>query len=797
MERGTRQQRNDALRQVLPRNQPPCRARTVEEALRLARETCRVFSSKLIATYVSMLGIASSCVISPVMERPLEPRRVERRVTAILAADVVGYSRLIGADDEGTLAQLKAHHNELIGPKISEYRGRIVRTTGDGLLVLFASVVDALRCAIDVQRGMVKRNAQVPREARIKFRIGVNFGDIIIDDGSSIHGDGVNVAARLEALAEPGGICISGRVQEDTQGRFDIAFEDAGEQQLKNIARPVRIFHVRVTDPASDASPLDTSSLPALPRGTELSFPNGARSAETVAYSGKVFAFTSIPIRVPTHFMGREDALAMIETALKRYEGRVAITALHGLRGVGKTTLAAAFAERHREDYRATWWIRAQSETTMRADLVALGIRLGWVGVDEKEEPAVAAVMERLRYEGNRILLIFDNAVDADALKSYLPLGGAARVLVTSNAHVWRAVAAPVEIRLWPKEIGADYLIARAGRTRERPAAEALSEALGGLPLAHEQAAAFCERLDIPLANYRKRFEVAPARLLADARHAPVEYHDGLTVAETFALAIEEAAKLHPAAEPLIVHAALLAAEPIPLFLFSEASEKFGGPLASMFADDGLDEAVAALRAFALVDREAIVDERDASITTAAIRLHRLVREVAAARRDGDERNQSRLALTAALAVAYPSNSYSTAAWPRCAPLTPHLLANCEAETDVNANAECADLLDRAGMYFFGRAAYSGARPLFERALAIREKALGSEHPHTAFSLFHLANLLRDQGDLVGARPLYERALTIREKALGPEHPDTAWSLNSIANLLRSEGDLAGARPFC
>jgi class 3 adenylate cyclase len=430
------------------------------------------------------------------MERPLEPQRVERRVTAILAADVVGYSRLIGADDEGTLAQLKAHHNELIGPKISEYHGRIVRTTGDGLLVLFASVVDALRCAIDVQRGMVKRNAQVPRHARIEFRIGINFGDIIIDDG--IHGDGVNVAARLEALAEPGGICISGWVQEDTQGRFDIAFEDAGEQQLKNIVRPVRIFHVRVTGPATDASPLDTSPLPALPPGTELRFPNGARSA---AYSGKVFAFTNVPIRVPTHFMGRDDALAMIETALKRYEGRVAITALHGLRGIGKTTLAAAYAERHRGDYRATWWIRAQADTTMRADLVALGIRLGWVGADEKEEPAVAAVMERLRYDGNRILLIFDNAVDADALKPYLPLGGAARVLVTSNAHVWRGVAAPVEIRLWPREIGANYLIARTGRIGERPAAEALSEALGGLPLAHEQAAAFCERLDISLAN--------------------------------------------------------------------------------------------------------------------------------------------------------------------------------------------------------------------------------------------------------------------------------------------------------
>ena len=172
--------------------------------------------------------------------------------------------------------------------------------------------------------------------------------------------------------------------------------------------------------------------------------------------------------------MGRDDALAAIETALARYEGRVAITALHGLRGVGKTTLAAAYAERHRGDYRATWWIRAQTEDGMRADLVALGVRLGWVAADDKEEPALAAVMERLRHEGEGILLIYDNAVDADALKPYLPRGGAARVLVTSNAHAWRGVAAPVEIRLWPKEIGADYLVARTGRDAERDAAPRL-----------------------------------------------------------------------------------------------------------------------------------------------------------------------------------------------------------------------------------------------------------------------------------------------------------------------------------
>jgi len=237
-----------------------------------------------------------------------------------------------------------------------------------------------------------------------------------------------------------------------------------------------------------------------------------------------------------------------------------------------------------------------QAEATMRADLVALGIRLGWAGADDKEEPALTVVMERLRHEGEGILLIFDNAIDADALKPYLPRGGAARVLVTSNAHAWRGVATLVEIRVWPEEIGADYLIARTDREAERVAAEALSQVLGELPLAHEQAAVYCERLDVSFAEYRKRFEAAPMRLLDDTRHAPAEYHDGL-VAKTFALAVEEADKLHPAAEPLIFYAALLAPEPIPLFLSAEAREKLGDPLATALAGDGLDEAVAAPRA--------------------------------------------------------------------------------------------------------------------------------------------------------------------------------------------------------
>ncbi len=301
---------------------------------------------------------------------------------------------------------------------------------------------------------------------------------------------------------------------------------------------------------------------------------------EKIAFPGKVFAVSNIPIRVPTHFMGRDDSLHAIETALQHYEGRVAITALHGLRGVGKTTLAAAFAERHRGDYRATWWIRAQTPETMRADLVGLGVRLGWVAADEKEEPALPMVFERLRHEGEGLLLIFDNALSAAALEDFLPPGGAARVLITSNAHDWGAVAEPIDIRLWPKNIGADYLIARTRRAFERAAAEALSEALGGLPLAHEQAAAYCERLGVGFADYLQRFEKTPIKFLGDARHAPKAHNDGQTVERSFALAIEQAAKLHPMAEPLIVHAALLAPEPIPLFVLEELLARVLLPLA-------------------------------------------------------------------------------------------------------------------------------------------------------------------------------------------------------------------------
>jgi len=167
-----------------------------------------------------------------------------RRLAAILAADVAGYSRLMGVDEEGTHERLKAHLAELVNPEIAKRRGRIVKNTGDGFLAEFASVVDAVRCAAEVQRGMAERNADAPAEERIEFRIGINLGDVIAEE-HDIFGDGVNVAARLEALAEPGGNCVSRVVRDQVRDRLDYAFEDMGERQVKNIARPVRAYALR------------------------------------------------------------------------------------------------------------------------------------------------------------------------------------------------------------------------------------------------------------------------------------------------------------------------------------------------------------------------------------------------------------------------------------------------------------------------------------------------------------------------------------------------------------------------
>jgi adenylate cyclase len=193
--------------------------------------------------------------------------RVERRLAAIFAGDIAGYSRLMGADEEGTLSRLNVHRREFLEPKIADHRGRVVKRTGDGILIEFASAVDAARCAVEIQHGMIKRNASVPQDKRIEFRIGIHVGDVMIEDGD-IFGDGVNIAARLEGIAQPGGICISDDAYRQVRGKLDANFQDAGEQELKNIARPVRVYQLQPSGGASEAprlALLDKPSIAVLP----------------------------------------------------------------------------------------------------------------------------------------------------------------------------------------------------------------------------------------------------------------------------------------------------------------------------------------------------------------------------------------------------------------------------------------------------------------------------------------------------------------------------------------------------
>jgi class 3 adenylate cyclase/TolB-like protein len=212
---------------------------------------------KNIARPVRIYALSAAAVASlpavPGAAKGDKRRIANRRLAAILAADIAGYSRLIGTDEHGTLQAFKTIRTELFDPIIAEHHGRLVKTTGDGFLVEFSSVVDALRCATEVQAHMGQRNATVPIDKRIEFRLGINVGDIVVEDGD-IFGDGVNVSVRLEGLAEPGGICVSARVQEDAEGKLDIFFEDLGDRQLKNIVRPVRVYRVRASGAAQPAA---------------------------------------------------------------------------------------------------------------------------------------------------------------------------------------------------------------------------------------------------------------------------------------------------------------------------------------------------------------------------------------------------------------------------------------------------------------------------------------------------------------------------------------------------------------
>jgi len=247
LEEAWREYRQPAARGTRPESPPPSvrpPAATEIESGHPKEPAFHAEPEKAGAPHLSIVATVSARTSAEV---PMAPERIERKLAAIVAADVAGFSRLMAADEESTITRLKAHREGLINPKIAEHGGRIVKTTGDGMLVEFASVVDAVRCAVEIQRGMLERNVDVPKEKRINFRFGVNVGDVIVD-GDDIHGDGVNVAARLEDLAEPGGVLVAGVVRDQMRGKLGFSFDDLGDREVKNIPRPVRAYRVKLRD---------------------------------------------------------------------------------------------------------------------------------------------------------------------------------------------------------------------------------------------------------------------------------------------------------------------------------------------------------------------------------------------------------------------------------------------------------------------------------------------------------------------------------------------------------------------
>jgi tetratricopeptide (TPR) repeat protein len=461
--------------------------------------------------------------------------------------------------------------------------------------------------------------------------------------------------------------------------------------------------------------------------------------------------FVGVPPRI-AGFTGRADEFDRLDAILTQDKPaavtQVGRAAVKGMGGVGKTSLAVEYAHRFRNLYDGVWWCPAETRTGLMTSLATLAAELEVATSEEADiEKAAKAALRRLAEQRDIWLLIYDNVATPEEIADLLPPAGA-RVLITSRFSDWSGWAEEVALDVLP--VAMAFLQERAGRSDDA-GARTLAEALGRLPLALDHAAATCRRTQM-------RFHDSAAKASQLIAAAPRGTAYPRSVAATFDLAVAEAIAQRPAAETLMAYFGQCAPERIPMALVEGA---IGDGAVRL-------EALAALAEVSLVKHDPFEDGAP------AVTVHRLVQAVARARSEAKSAAQSAVTrLIARLAAVYPDDGYSNpASWPLCAPLTPHLLASCETEkADAAPNAECAELLDRAGGYFHGRAAYSSAWPLFERALAIREKALGPDHPLTATSLNNLASMLRDLGDLAAARPLYERALAIDEKALAPSIP--------------------------
>jgi len=533
---------------------------------------------------------------------------------------------------------------------------------------------------------------------------------------------------------------------------------------------------------------------PAFPRAVERAEPN---------FPGRLPPIFRLPAR-NRNFTGREALLDRLRNQLAA--GRAAAltaatgVAAHGLGGAGKSQLAIEYAWRWASEYQRIIWIQAETPETLGRDFDALAADLKLFGKDHAVERAavIEAVHQHLQ-ENPGWLLIFDNAPEPRAVEYAVPRAGG-QVIFTSRFTAWGKYAVPLRVGVWAPEEAEQFLLRRAGskdgqsNAPERQAAAEVAQGMGYLPLALEHAAAYCEQSSLALADYLPLFQDRRLELFRPETLGSPGDTETITVTTTWTLSLDRirGSEDCPEAEAFFSLCAFFGPDRIPLEMVRAGADHLPEPLAAAMRDElKVNRTLAALLRYSLVTVEGSGKERVLSV-------HRLLQEVTRERLGEDGKIGCITAALRIVSQAFPDDCSDVRAWPACGRLAPHAAAILDYAEPREIELEMTALVlnDLAG-YAWGRAEYSTAEPLFQRALAIREKALGPDHPYIATSLNNLALLYHNQGRYDQAEPLHQRALAIMEKALGPDHPATAASLNNLAALYNNRSRYDQAEPLC
>ena len=507
-------------------------------------------------------------------------------------------------------------------------------------------------------------------------------------------------------------------------------------------------------------------------------------------FPGTLPAVWNLKPRNP-HFTGREAELAQLHDALATTHTAALTQAIHGLGGIGKTQLALEYAHRFAHEYAIVWWVHAETPMTLAADFAALAQPLDLPAKDEREQRIVLdAVRAHLRQSASAArpsLIVFDNANAPDDVRDFLPAGGG-HALITSRNPAWRSVTPnPVAVKPLPRAEAIAFLRKRAGlppppATGESRGEGELADALGCLPLALTQAAAFIEQSGTSFADYLRMFETHRAELLRDPKFKPHDYPD--TVATTWTISFNAVAAESPAAITLMNLCAFFAPDEIPTDWI--AGTHAGGMTPPLPDDDyALAQVRIALRKFSLIEA-----------TDTTISVHRLVQTMVRDQMDDATRKTFAEAAVKCVDDAFPGDvTTNPESWQVCARLLAHARATTdEAERLHVAPNETARVLNQAAIYLRQRAELSEAKTLFERAITIYELQYGVNHEHVATAVNNLGNVLRALGDLPRAQRCFERALAIDEATFGKDHPNVARDVNNLGGVLRDLGDLPRAQ---